>query len=108
MRAASAALANGEAVCIFAEGGITRTGFLLPFHRGMEQILKKCPVPIVPVCLDHVWGSIFSFQGGKFFSKWPQMLPYPVTIAFGKPLPAADPGRRRAAGDPDGFRPSAP
>ena len=53
----------------------------------MEQILKKCPVPIVPVCLDHVWGSIFSYQGGKFFSKWPQIVPYPVTIAFGKPLP---------------------
>jgi acyl-[acyl-carrier-protein]-phospholipid O-acyltransferase / long-chain-fatty-acid--[acyl-carrier-protein] ligase len=86
LRMATAALANGEAVCIFAEGGITRTGFLLPFHRGMEQILKKCPVPIVPVCLDHVWGSIFSFQGGKFFRKWPQLLPYPVTIAFGKPL----------------------
>ncbi|HEV8060738.1 MAG TPA: AMP-binding protein [Gemmataceae bacterium] len=89
LRAASAALANGEAVCIFAEGGITRTGFLLPFHRGMEQILKRCPVPVVPVCLDHVWGSIFSFKGGKFFGKWPQMLPYPVTIAFGKPLNAS-------------------
>lgn len=87
LRAASAALANGEAVCIFAEGGITRTGFLLPFHRGMEQILKKSAAPIIPVCLDHVWGSIFSYQGGKFFSKWPQILPYPVTIAFGKPLP---------------------
>jgi acyl-[acyl-carrier-protein]-phospholipid O-acyltransferase / long-chain-fatty-acid--[acyl-carrier-protein] ligase len=87
LRAASDALNRGEAVCIFAEGGITRTGFLLPFHRGMEQILKKAPVPVIPVCLDHVWGSIFSFQGGKFFTKWPQLLPYPVTIAFGKPLP---------------------
>ncbi|CAN5209034.1 hypothetical protein BH10PLA2_BH10PLA2_32960 [soil metagenome] len=87
LKAASEALNNGEAVCIFAEGGITRTGFLLPFHRGMEQILKKSQVPVIPVCLDHVWGSIFSFQGGKFFTKWPQLLPYPVTIAFGKPLP---------------------
>src|SRR5205807_8080165 len=62
LRAASAALANGEVVCIFAEGGITRTGFLMPFNRGFEQILKRCPAPIIPVCLDHVWGSIFSYH----------------------------------------------
>jgi acyl-[acyl-carrier-protein]-phospholipid O-acyltransferase/long-chain-fatty-acid--[acyl-carrier-protein] ligase len=88
LRTASEALNKGEVVCIFAEGGITRTGFLLPFNRGLEQILKRCVAPIVPVCLDHVWGSIFSYQGGKFFWKWPQTLPYPVTIAFGKPLPS--------------------
>lgn len=87
LRAASDALASGEAVCIFAEGGITRTGFLLPFHRGFEQIVKRCPAPIVPVCLDHVWGSIFSYQGSKFIWKWPQKLPYPVTVAFGQPMP---------------------
>ncbi|HEV3449356.1 MAG TPA: AMP-binding protein [Gemmataceae bacterium] len=88
LRAASAALANGEIVCIFAEGGITRTGFLLPFNRGFEQIVKRSPAPIIPVCLDHVWGSIFSHQGGKFLWKWPQKIPYPVSIAFGKPMPA--------------------
>jgi acyl-[acyl-carrier-protein]-phospholipid O-acyltransferase/long-chain-fatty-acid--[acyl-carrier-protein] ligase len=89
LRAASAALAHGEVVCIFAEGGITRTGFLLPFNRGFEQILKRSPAPVIPVCLDHVWGSIFSYQGGKFLWKWPQTLPfsrYPVSIAFGRPL----------------------
>ncbi len=86
LRAAGTALKNGEVVCIFAEGGSTRAGFLLPFHRGLEQILKRSPVPVVPVSLDHVWGSIFSYQGGKFLWKWPQTLPYPVTIAFGKPL----------------------
>jgi acyl-[acyl-carrier-protein]-phospholipid O-acyltransferase/long-chain-fatty-acid--[acyl-carrier-protein] ligase len=86
LRAASDALAKGEVVCIFAEGGITRTGFMLPFNRGFEQIVKRSPAPIVPVCLDHVWGSIFSYQGGKFFWKWPQQLPYPVCVAFGPPL----------------------
>jgi acyl-[acyl-carrier-protein]-phospholipid O-acyltransferase/long-chain-fatty-acid--[acyl-carrier-protein] ligase len=88
LKAASEALKHGEVVCIFAEGGITRTGFMLPFNRGFEQILKRAAAPIIPVCLDHVWGSIFSHQGGKFFWKWPQTLPYPVTIAFGKPMPA--------------------
>jgi acyl-[acyl-carrier-protein]-phospholipid O-acyltransferase/long-chain-fatty-acid--[acyl-carrier-protein] ligase len=88
LRTASDALANGEVVCIFAEGAITRTGFLLPFNRGLEHILKQTPAPVVPVCLDHVWGSIFSYRGGRFLWKWPQTLPYPVTIAFGKPLPS--------------------
>jgi acyl-[acyl-carrier-protein]-phospholipid O-acyltransferase / long-chain-fatty-acid--[acyl-carrier-protein] ligase len=88
LRTASEALEKGEAVCIFAEGGITRTGFMLPFQRGFEQILKRAPAPVVPVCLDHVWGSIFSYRGGRFLWKWPQKLPYPVMVSFGKPLPA--------------------
>jgi acyl-[acyl-carrier-protein]-phospholipid O-acyltransferase/long-chain-fatty-acid--[acyl-carrier-protein] ligase len=87
LRIASEALKNGELVCIFAEGGITRTGFLLPFNRGFEQIIKKAPAPIIPVCLDEVWGSIFSFERGRFFWKWPHKLPYPVSVTFGKPLP---------------------
>jgi acyl-[acyl-carrier-protein]-phospholipid O-acyltransferase/long-chain-fatty-acid--[acyl-carrier-protein] ligase len=88
LRSASEALARGELVCIFAEGGISRTGFLLPFHRGFEQITKRSPAPIVPVCLDNVWGSIFSYYGGRFFWKWPQKIPYPVSVAFGRPMPA--------------------
>jgi acyl-[acyl-carrier-protein]-phospholipid O-acyltransferase/long-chain-fatty-acid--[acyl-carrier-protein] ligase len=87
LRSASEALARGEVVCIFAEGGISRTGFLLPFHRGFEQIVKRSPAPIIPVCLDNVWGSIFSYYGGRFFWKWPVKIPYPVWVAFGKPLP---------------------
>jgi acyl-[acyl-carrier-protein]-phospholipid O-acyltransferase/long-chain-fatty-acid--[acyl-carrier-protein] ligase len=88
LREASAALGNGEVVCIFAEGSITRTGFLLPFTRGFEQIVKRSPAPIVPVYLDRVWGSIFSYQGGRFLWKWPRKFPYPVTIAFGEPMPS--------------------
>lgn len=88
LRQAGEALEHGEAVCIFAEGGISRTGFLLPFHRGFEQILKRAPAPVVSVYLDHVWGSIFSYRGGRFFWKWPTRLPYPVTVSFGAPLPA--------------------
>jgi acyl-[acyl-carrier-protein]-phospholipid O-acyltransferase / long-chain-fatty-acid--[acyl-carrier-protein] ligase len=43
---------------------------------------------VVPVWLDQLWGSIFSFQGGRFFTKLPRRIPYPVTIAFGKPIEA--------------------
>src|SRR5260370_826259 len=60
---------------------------MLPFHRGFEQIVKRCPAPIIPVCLDQVWGSIFSYRGGKVIWKWPQELPYPVSISFGAPMP---------------------
>jgi acyl-[acyl-carrier-protein]-phospholipid O-acyltransferase / long-chain-fatty-acid--[acyl-carrier-protein] ligase len=87
LRNASEALHNGEVICIFAEGGISRTGFLMPFHRGFEQIVKRSPAPIIPVCLDNVWGSIFSYYGGRFFWKWPLRIPYPVCVAFGKPMP---------------------
>lgn len=88
LRTASDAIRNGEIVCIFAEGQITRTGQLLPFHRGMERIMKGVEAPIVPVNLYGVWGSIFSFERSRFLWKVPQRIPYPVTVSFGKPLPA--------------------
>jgi acyl-[acyl-carrier-protein]-phospholipid O-acyltransferase/long-chain-fatty-acid--[acyl-carrier-protein] ligase len=81
-------LNNGHVVCIFAEGSISRTGNMLPFKRGFERIVEGLDVPIIPVCLDRVWGSIFSFKGGRFFWKWPLRIPYPVTVAFGRPLPS--------------------
>ncbi|HVS36909.1 MAG TPA: AMP-binding protein, partial [Gemmataceae bacterium] len=87
LRAASDALGRGELVCIFAEGRFTQTGVMLPFRRGFEQVLKHCKAPVIPVCLDQVWGSIFSFFGGRIFWKWPLEIPYNVTVAYGKPMP---------------------
>jgi acyl-[acyl-carrier-protein]-phospholipid O-acyltransferase/long-chain-fatty-acid--[acyl-carrier-protein] ligase len=87
LRNASEALARGELVCIFAEGGITRTGFIQPFQRGLEQVLKRCPAPVIPVYFDGLWGSVHSFQGKRFYWKWPGRFPYPVWVNFGKPLP---------------------
>jgi acyl-[acyl-carrier-protein]-phospholipid O-acyltransferase / long-chain-fatty-acid--[acyl-carrier-protein] ligase len=80
------ALERGQVVCLFVEGSISRTGNLLPFRRSLEQIAAGLPVPVIPVYLDGVWGSIFSFKGGRFFWKWPEQLPYPVTVGFGPPL----------------------
>jgi acyl-[acyl-carrier-protein]-phospholipid O-acyltransferase / long-chain-fatty-acid--[acyl-carrier-protein] ligase len=88
IRRAKHELAAGEVVCIFAEGAITRTGNLLPFKSGLERIVKGTDVPIIPVHLDRLWGSIFSFERGKFFWKWPKQIPYPVTVSFGRALPA--------------------
>ena len=88
IRAARRELAAGHVVCIFAEGAISRTGNILPFKRGMEKIMEGSAVPIIPVHLDRLWGSIFSFERGRFFWKWPKSIPYPVTVSFGDPLPA--------------------
>ena len=87
LREASDAIRNNEIVCIFAEGQITRIGQLLPFRRGMERIMKNVDAPIVPVNLDGVWGSIFSYERGRFIWKMPRKIPYPVTVSFGKPMP---------------------
>jgi len=88
LREASEAIRAGEVVCIFAEGQITRIGQMLPFRRGMERIMKGVDAPIVPVNLDGVWGSIFSYERGRFVWKLPRSIPYPVTVSFGKPMPA--------------------
>jgi acyl-[acyl-carrier-protein]-phospholipid O-acyltransferase/long-chain-fatty-acid--[acyl-carrier-protein] ligase len=87
LQTASDAIRAGDVVCIFAEGQITRIGQLLPFRRGMERIMKGVEAPIVPVALDGVWGSIFSFEQRRFIWKRPRQIPYPVTISFGPSLP---------------------
>jgi acyl-[acyl-carrier-protein]-phospholipid O-acyltransferase / long-chain-fatty-acid--[acyl-carrier-protein] ligase len=89
LRVASDALRNDEIVCIFAEGQITRTGQMLPFRRGLERIMKGVEAPIIPVNLDGVWGSIFSFERGRFLWKMPRRIPYGVTVSFGRPMAPA-------------------
>src|SRR5246500_3911435 len=86
IRAAAEKIAEGEIVCLFPEGQLERTGVLLRLQRGYELIARHANARVVPVWLDQLWGSIFSFQGGRFFTKFPRRIPYPVIIAFGKPL----------------------
>ena len=88
IRAATEKIAEGEIVCLFPEGQLERGGTLLRLRRGYELIARHANAAVVPVWLDQLWGSIFSFQGGRFFTKLPKRIPYPVTIAFGKPLEA--------------------
>src|SRR4030095_5028131 len=88
VRAAAEKIAAGEIVCLFPEGQLERTGVLLRLQRGYELIARHANAQVVPVWLDQLWGSIFSFQGGRFFRKFPKRIPYPVTIAFGKSLNA--------------------
>lgn len=84
-------LDQGEVVCIFPEGQLTRTGQLLPFRRGLSRIAKGRNAVIVPTHLDRVWGSIFSREGGKFIWKLPRRIPYAVTVSYGEPVPTDTP-----------------
>ncbi|MBP9854590.1 MAG: MFS transporter [Candidatus Omnitrophica bacterium] len=86
LNTAKEALKNGELVCIFPEGQLTRTGNTLKFSGGVEHIVKGVECPIIPIHLDRIWGSIFSWENGKFLWKWPKIFPYPVTVSFGDPL----------------------
>ena len=89
LKTAREAAINGELVCIFAEGALTRTGQLQSFQRGLLRIVEGTQVPVVPAYLDQLWGSVFSYQRGRFFWKLPNKWPFPVTILFGRPI--ADP-----------------
>lgn len=90
LQSAQDAIRNGELVCIFAEGQITRTGQMQAFQPGMMRIVGNTRAPVIPVYLHGLWGSIFSYRGGRYFWKWPEKWPYPVAIHFGKPMPEPD------------------
>jgi acyl-[acyl-carrier-protein]-phospholipid O-acyltransferase/long-chain-fatty-acid--[acyl-carrier-protein] ligase len=87
VRAAIELIEQGEVVCLFPEGELSRSGMLLRLKRGYELIARGAKCPVVPVWLDQLWGSIFSFEGGKYFFKLPRRVPYPVIVAFGAPIP---------------------
>ncbi len=88
IKAAQAALRQGEVVCVFPEGGLTRTGQIQSFLRGYQILARGAQVPIVPVYLGGLWGSMFSFAGGRFFWKWPNFRRRrEVVVRFGTPLP---------------------
>ena len=84
--AARQALNRGELVGIFPEGGMTRSGLLQSFRPGLMRVLVAADVPVIPVYLDELWGSIFSYHSGHFSWKWPGMRRYPVSIHFGAPV----------------------
>lgn len=88
IREARAALDAGELVCIFAEGAVTRNGVLREFMPGFERIARDTSHPIVPVFMGGLWESIFSYRYGAPMSRWPRRLRLPVTVLFGRPMPA--------------------
>ena len=87
LKTIQAGLADGDAIGIFCEGGISRTGQILGFKRGLEWLLERVAAPILPVHIDGMWGSLLSFSEGRYFTKWPRGVRRPLTLVFGKPLP---------------------
>lgn len=86
-RSISEELAAGELVCIFPEGGLTRTGEFQPFREGAVRIVAANPVPVIPMALQGMWHSVFSRQ---YKSVWAALahvrLFKRVGFAVGQPL----------------------
>ncbi|WP_071872767.1 MFS transporter [Atopomonas hussainii] len=83
-------LAAGELVCIFPEGKLTRDGEVDEFKAGIERILESNPVPVIPLALQGLWGSFFSYSPQKGFFKrfWSK-----VNLVAGELIPATEADR---------------
>ncbi|HTU62730.1 MAG TPA: 1-acyl-sn-glycerol-3-phosphate acyltransferase, partial [Polyangiales bacterium] len=79
-------LREGELVCIYPEGKITKTGEMNPFKSGIDRILQESPVPVVPMAVYGLWGSMFSRQGGPAMRKLPKRFRARITIKIGAPI----------------------
>lgn len=79
-------LKNNQVICIFPEGNLTKDGETQPFRPGIERIIKNDPVPVIPMALNNLWGSMFSWSGGKVFKKMPRRFWHKVSLDIGKPL----------------------
>jgi acyl-[acyl-carrier-protein]-phospholipid O-acyltransferase / long-chain-fatty-acid--[acyl-carrier-protein] ligase len=86
LRASAEALKEGHVVCIFPEGQLTRTGTLQELKRGFEIIARQAGCPLVPTWTDGAWGSIFSFESNRFFTKFPKRLRYGISVGFAPPM----------------------
>jgi 1-acyl-sn-glycerol-3-phosphate acyltransferase len=84
------ALADGELVCIFPEGKLTRTGDLNPFRHGVSEIVRRTPAPVIPMALRGLWGSVFS---RAVDAHWPRPIRKGVmsrlSLAVGEPIDPA-------------------
>jgi 1-acyl-sn-glycerol-3-phosphate acyltransferase len=85
------ALAAGEVVCIFPEGGLTKDGGIATFRPGVDQILARRPVPVVPLALRGMWGSIFSRRDSALHrSRLPRRFWSKIELVGGSPLSASE------------------
>src|SRR5262249_30412481 len=80
-------LANGEVVCVLAQGCRTSDGTDWPCSRVLDSLNARRRVPVLPVCLLQPQGSLFTMHGGHFVSRWPAQWPSVVEIHFGKAAP---------------------
>jgi len=81
-------LEAGHIVGIFPEGAITRDGEMLPFKKGIEKIIEKNPVPVVPMALRGLWGSFFSRKYGSAMQSFPRRFWSKITLVVDEPIQA--------------------
>lgn len=79
-------LNNGHIVCIFPEGHLTSSGEIEEFMRGMDIILRRSPVPVIPMALKGLWGSYFSRYKGHACKGRPTRFWSKVEIEAGEPV----------------------
>ena len=77
-------LDDGNIVCIFPEGKITKDGNVDTFKAGIDRILKDSPVPVIPLALDGLWGSYFSHKDGHALTTRPKRFWSRVSLTAGK------------------------
>ena len=83
----SQALAAGELVCIFPEGRMSEDGEIAAFRPGIAQIIARDPVPVIPMALSGLWGSIFSRARGTQKNRPRHVWPFrKVALRIGKPV----------------------
>ncbi|KZV14785.1 hypothetical protein F511_04310 [Dorcoceras hygrometricum] len=86
--AVDAALADGELVCIFPEGALTGDGAIAPFRPGVEKILARRPVPVLPMALRGLWGSMWSRRDSALHrARLPRRFRAHVELVVDAPLP---------------------
>lgn len=80
------ALNEGHLVCIFPEGRLTESGEINPFMRGIDIILRRSPVPVIPMALKGLWGSYFSRHKGRACKGLPTRFWSKIEIEAGDPV----------------------
>ena len=84
-------LKEGDLLAIFPEGAITNDGEMARFRPGIERILARSPVPVVPLALRGLWGSVFSRRDGLLKrARIPRRFWARIELVAGDPLPPAE------------------
>lgn len=88
-------LRKGNIVCVFPEGKLTRNGLMDEFKEGIPKMMpEELDVPIIPIRIGMIWGSIFSYYYGTMKFRFPREFPHPASVTVGKPLPKDSSGFR--------------
>lgn len=83
------AIKKGQVVLISTEGPVDREGNPTRFHRDISGLLDGAAIPVVPVHIDRLWGTVYKVENGKFSWARPPKMPYLIQVAYGPALTVA-------------------